>query len=526
MGCGASDASGEPDASAKYKEDPTTNNGNGAANGEGGEGLRRSRTSSLRAERKLSQRSQQSQRSTVRSTSRSTAHTKCEQTPSSEKSFSGSYHGVEEDAAAVPMGAFDMCILQEDTQSPRANDGGALSNSDLAVITAESCSMGSSVSCDTRGGRVTSHPRVLSVSLAEPVPVPEMLRRRTDPYSSAAGPTVLQEAGRHRSCDYTPTYGPSHEPRKKNVRSPSKRGVACRASPPSQVVSTSRSCEVLQGGDDSFCGGVSALVGSLAVSQRSFSALNAPAAQRPQSTSVSNESSLSESASVSGRDSVAWLAMSGCVDMGRSANTSVSFGDMADDDTGSVVSSVVEPKRKAVLPGKGDLQDAMDFKHALDEAVMMEARVLEVDHMGLKELPPSLVRLQSRLNVLLASHNTLRFVPSFIADFKALHTLVLSYNQLVCLPSEIFHLSALEELDLSHNSITVLPSSFGLLQNLKTCCLDFNDLRAFPEEALNIEVCFCSMRRFCYFFYCLVMCFVLFCFVLFSSAENSTNADT
>eukprot|EP01061_Rhynchopus_euleeides_P008673 TRINITY_DN17812_c0_g1_i2.p1 TRINITY_DN17812_c0_g1~~TRINITY_DN17812_c0_g1_i2.p1 ORF type:complete len:796 (+),score=194.58 TRINITY_DN17812_c0_g1_i2:177-2564(+) len=157
--------------------------------------------------------------------------------------------------------------------------------------------------------------------------------------------------------------------------------------------------------------------------------------------------------------------------------------EMSSSSTSTSICSMKERVRRT-MPGRSEMVENNHIE-LIEEAISLQQDYLEVDHCELVELPLSLRQLSENLTVLMATHNRLRVLPVFFAEFSQLRTLALSYNELEELPSDFGMLHGLVEVDLSHNRLRELPESFALLENLKMINLDFNDFHTFPEVALK-----------------------------------------
>lgn len=108
----------------------------------------------------------------------------------------------------------------------------------------------------------------------------------------------------------------------------------------------------------------------------------------------------------------------------------------------------------------------------------------QLSRMGLKELPPDLIRLTKNLRTLDVSHNKIQHLyPPNLGLFTMLRQLVVSDNQLHHLPDEeMKQLKKLECLSAEMNFLTSLPPVIASLANLRTVNLSKNLFQVFPEQ--------------------------------------------
>ncbi len=122
----------------------------------------------------------------------------------------------------------------------------------------------------------------------------------------------------------------------------------------------------------------------------------------------------------------------------------------------------------------------------IEEAAREGATKLNLDNMGLTELPNELFELTAitELNLI---DNQLIALPPEIGQLTALNRLDLYRNQLTALPPEIGDLSALTVLYLGRNQLTTLPPKMGNLTALTRLSIFDNQLTALPPEIRQLE---------------------------------------
>ena len=99
----------------------------------------------------------------------------------------------------------------------------------------------------------------------------------------------------------------------------------------------------------------------------------------------------------------------------------------------------------------------------------------------------NIAELDSSIQVLDLSGQSLFDFPKEIALFTNLIYLDLRENQLFYLPPEIKKLSNLKELNLSGNELTILPPEIGELMKLKNLNLSYNQLSEIPFEVKKLK---------------------------------------
>ncbi len=117
------------------------------------------------------------------------------------------------------------------------------------------------------------------------------------------------------------------------------------------------------------------------------------------------------------------------------------------------------------------------FGILLDESGHVQGLILY--RLGLENLPENIGDL-TRLLLLWAPYNTLKWLPNSIGSLFSLKELSLSFNVLKSLPEAIGQLSNLEYLNLSGNLLESLPETFGNLTNLEILKSSHNQLRSLP----------------------------------------------
>lgn len=124
----------------------------------------------------------------------------------------------------------------------------------------------------------------------------------------------------------------------------------------------------------------------------------------------------------------------------------------------------------------------------IQQALKSRATELDLNDMGLAEVPPMLWELEN-LKVLKlgtqyyggSNKNQLTEIPKEIGQLTQLTELNLSSNQLTILPDSLGQLTQLTSLDLSNNQLTTLPDSLGQLTQLKTFIAHNNLLTELPD---------------------------------------------
>ena len=106
---------------------------------------------------------------------------------------------------------------------------------------------------------------------------------------------------------------------------------------------------------------------------------------------------------------------------------------------------------------------------------------LDADNNQLTELPESLGQL-TQLKTLFLQRNQLTALPESLGQLTQLQSLYLQKNQLAVLPESLGQLKELWTLDLQSNQLTELPESPGQLAQLQTLDLVNNQLTALPES--------------------------------------------
>jgi leucine-rich repeat protein SHOC2 len=146
------------------------------------------------------------------------------------------------------------------------------------------------------------------------------------------------------------------------------------------------------------------------------------------------------------------------------------------------------------------------------------ASTLELNYLGLTEVPPEIGRLSnlqklylygnklsslppeignlSSLQELYLYDNKLSSLPPEIGNLSNLQELYLYNNQLSSLPPEIGNLDKLELLFLNSNQLSNLPPTFGDFANLQALWLNNNHLSSLPTEFGNLtNLCFLDLRN-------------------------------
>ncbi|PSS09509.1 LRR repeats and ubiquitin-like domain-containing protein [Actinidia chinensis var. chinensis] len=140
------------------------------------------------------------------------------------------------------------------------------------------------------------------------------------------------------------------------------------------------------------------------------------------------------------------------------------------------------------------------------------ARVLDLGHNSIKDVPATISSLCSMQKLLLNSNeildgsiswegltslksltvlslnqNHLTSLPSALGDLTCLSQLYIANNELTCLPTEIGHLTQLQVLKANNNRICTLPASIGECTTLVEVDLSANLLVELPETFGNLE---------------------------------------
>ncbi|MCP5522572.1 MAG: hypothetical protein H7A46_13605 [Verrucomicrobiales bacterium] len=114
-----------------------------------------------------------------------------------------------------------------------------------------------------------------------------------------------------------------------------------------------------------------------------------------------------------------------------------------------------------------------------------EAKELNLNGMGLDELPESLGRLK-QLEWLNLSENRLAKLPESLGQLTQLRWLDLSENRLTELPESLGQLAQLQVLHLSFNRLTGLPASFSKLKSVHQLSLGDNSFSDMPCEIFDL----------------------------------------
>jgi internalin A len=117
----------------------------------------------------------------------------------------------------------------------------------------------------------------------------------------------------------------------------------------------------------------------------------------------------------------------------------------------------------------------------IEEARRSRAKELDLNRMGLTELPESLGQLM-QLQSLNLSGNHLTALPEWLGELAQLESLNLSHNRLTVLPEGLSRLTQLQTVDLEYNELTALPEKLGQLTQLQQLNLFQNQLTALPES--------------------------------------------
>ncbi|GFZ01571.1 hypothetical protein Acr_15g0001800 [Actinidia rufa] len=140
------------------------------------------------------------------------------------------------------------------------------------------------------------------------------------------------------------------------------------------------------------------------------------------------------------------------------------------------------------------------------------ARVLDLGHNSIKDVPATISSLCSMQKLLLNSNeildgsiswegltslksltvlslnqNHLTSLPSALGDLTCLSQLYIANNELTCLPTEIGHLTQLQVLKANNNRICTLPASIGECTTLVEVDLSANLLMELPETFGNLK---------------------------------------
>jgi internalin A len=117
----------------------------------------------------------------------------------------------------------------------------------------------------------------------------------------------------------------------------------------------------------------------------------------------------------------------------------------------------------------------------IEEARRMQATHLDLEKLGLTQLPRSLSTL-TELHSLNLSGNQLASLPPSIGCFLQLQELDISHNRLTALPENLGQLGQLRDLDASNNQLSALPESLGQLAQLQILIVWGNQLTALPQS--------------------------------------------
>ena len=137
-------------------------------------------------------------------------------------------------------------------------------------------------------------------------------------------------------------------------------------------------------------------------------------------------------------------------------------------------------------------QPYLEAEQKIQQALKSGATELDLNGMGLTELPPALWKLKS-LKVLKLGYeytgekNQLKEIPKEIGQLMQLTQLNLSSNKLTILPDSLGQLTQLTELNLSSNQLTALPDSLGQLTQLQLLFLVGNQLTVLPDSLAQLS---------------------------------------
>ncbi|KAK7865445.1 hypothetical protein R5R35_002323 [Gryllus longicercus] len=119
-------------------------------------------------------------------------------------------------------------------------------------------------------------------------------------------------------------------------------------------------------------------------------------------------------------------------------------------------------------------------------------KYLNMNNVGLADLPEDIGSLLAKLEVLDISCNQLMSLPDSFCKLVALTSFQVSNNELRTLPSEFGLLTTLQEVRLDSNKLQFLPESFKKMRKLRVLDLYDNIFGEFPVVLLdlaNLEAC-------------------------------------
>ena len=122
-----------------------------------------------------------------------------------------------------------------------------------------------------------------------------------------------------------------------------------------------------------------------------------------------------------------------------------------------------------------------ELRQLIDQAAAEEWTELDLNTMGLTELPPEIGQLTNLTTLNLGGNRLTAILPEIIR-LTNLTALDLGGNWLKAVPSEIMQLTSLTELYLYDNGLRALSPEIGQLTNLTTLNLYENGLTAIPPE--------------------------------------------
>ncbi|KAK4802050.1 hypothetical protein SAY86_000253 [Trapa natans] len=132
------------------------------------------------------------------------------------------------------------------------------------------------------------------------------------------------------------------------------------------------------------------------------------------------------------------------------------------------------------------------------DSIVKGARNLKeliLDYTGIKNLPPSIVRLL-KLEVLSLDDTNIEEQPSSIVDLEKLEVLSLKNTKIKGLPSSIGGLVELKILCLDDTNIEELPSSIGSLLKLEVLSLKYTKIKVLPSSIVClVELKILSLER-------------------------------
>jgi len=135
-----------------------------------------------------------------------------------------------------------------------------------------------------------------------------------------------------------------------------------------------------------------------------------------------------------------------------------------------------------------ELPLSFNFLDAMPVGIGSHARIVDVGHNKLPELPGALLQECAGLEELHAYCNKLTALPPQIGELQNLQKLMLGDNAITELVPELWSLAQLRVLDLSQNQLTVISGDIRRATSLEVLFLAGNKLTILPNELCNLAL--------------------------------------